>query len=167
MKPRINTNARLFERRGDAWISPKEQQRDFGRNLETENPDLDQYAETGFDLSRAGLSALDNFEEGRPGHETILRKAPPRPEYKDPPPIGKGRELTGQLRVTQILLKAKIRERAKNNANRLRIVKPDIVHCPHREFGCGFSAKAKNSHHITRHLAIPIGKKGYCKGRQK
>jgi hypothetical protein len=42
---------RVFETRGDPLVSPKEGQSDFGRNLETENPDYDRmFAETARDL---------------------------------------------------------------------------------------------------------------------
>lgn len=42
-KPRVSSNARLFEKRGDPWVSEREGQEKFGRNLNSENPDFDQY----------------------------------------------------------------------------------------------------------------------------
>jgi len=41
MAPRLKTNCSIFEERGDPWVSQREGLRDFGRILETENPDLD------------------------------------------------------------------------------------------------------------------------------
>jgi hypothetical protein len=42
-RPNISSNSRLFEKRGDPWVSEKEGQERFGRNLNSENPDFDQY----------------------------------------------------------------------------------------------------------------------------
>lgn len=41
LKPRMKTNALIFEKKGNPWVSQKEGEKLFGRNLETENPDLD------------------------------------------------------------------------------------------------------------------------------
>lgn len=43
MKKRYASNASLFAKRGDPWVSRKEGEKDFNRNLETENPDYDRY----------------------------------------------------------------------------------------------------------------------------
>lgn len=39
--PVMPSNSRIFARRGDPWVSQKEGRRDFGRFLESENPDYD------------------------------------------------------------------------------------------------------------------------------
>jgi hypothetical protein len=41
LQPRVSTSFGAFEKRGDPWINRREQERDFGRNLETENPERD------------------------------------------------------------------------------------------------------------------------------
>lgn len=41
--PRPGTMGRVFETRGDPLVSPKEGQKNYGRNLETENPDYDRF----------------------------------------------------------------------------------------------------------------------------
>lgn len=42
-KGKYSSNASIFARRGDPWVSRKEGERDFQRNLETENPDFDRF----------------------------------------------------------------------------------------------------------------------------
>lgn len=54
-----SSNSKIFARRGDPWVSGREGREKFGRNIETENPDLDQF--------------------------TRARKAEPKSEYIDPP----------------------------------------------------------------------------------
>jgi hypothetical protein len=54
-----SSNSKIFARRGDPWVSGREGREKFGRNLETENPDLDQF--------------------------TRARKAEPKPKYVEPP----------------------------------------------------------------------------------
>lgn len=39
----VKTCASLFERRGDPWVSPRSGREDFGRNLDTEDPDMDSF----------------------------------------------------------------------------------------------------------------------------
>lgn len=60
MKPKYSSNSGIFAKRGDPWVSEKQGQRDFGRNVETEDPDFD----------------AQNF----------ARKAQPKPQYVDPKP---------------------------------------------------------------------------------
>lgn len=43
MKPKYSSSARIFARRGDPWVSEREGREKFGRNIESENPDFDQY----------------------------------------------------------------------------------------------------------------------------
>lgn len=38
---KLRSNSSIFERRGDPWTSDKEGLRDYGRNLLTENADMD------------------------------------------------------------------------------------------------------------------------------
>jgi hypothetical protein len=59
-KPRYSSNSGIFAKRGDPWVSRREGEKGFGRNLETENPELDQF--------------------------TRARKAESRPKYVDPKP---------------------------------------------------------------------------------
>lgn len=43
MKPRLSSSASIFARKGNPWVSDKEGRKDFGRNLDTEEPELDQF----------------------------------------------------------------------------------------------------------------------------
>lgn len=61
-KSNYSSNSRIFARRGDPWISRREGESQFGRNLETEEPELDQFLRA--------------------------KKAPERPKYVDPPAPG-------------------------------------------------------------------------------
>lgn len=110
---KISSSSSLFAKRGNPWISPRDREqlaRDYKRNPETENPDLDQYDTDKYDLSFAGRDAFDRTEEGMPGHDKLLRKAPKRPVYIDPPPIGVARAADDlQLKAAQIMLKSKSR----------------------------------------------------------
>lgn len=141
-KNRFSTSMSIFESRGDPWISPRDREKDWKRS-EAENPDLDQYENT-FDLQFAGSAAFDSTEEGRPGHDKLLRKAPHRPIYKDPPPIGKGREQSLQLRVAQIRMKFKARRKPTQDA---RVSKSVYIYCP---FDCGVRAQSDAA--MTKHL---------------
>lgn len=42
-QPKMRSNSSIFERRGDPWVTDRNGREDFGRNLETENPEMDQY----------------------------------------------------------------------------------------------------------------------------
>jgi hypothetical protein len=63
---KISSSSRIFEKRGDPWLSDKEAVKDFERNPETENPEYD------FDHRFHLTEAFDGF-----AHPTI---APKRPE---------------------------------------------------------------------------------------
>jgi hypothetical protein len=60
VRARYSSNSSMFAKRGDPWVSRREGERLFGRNLETENPELDQF--------------------------TRARKAEPKPKFIDPKP---------------------------------------------------------------------------------
>ena len=63
--------SRAFESRGDPLVSPKEGQKDFGRNLETENPDMDRYfARLATDLLKPGQ--IDKTNEGKKRSNAFL-----------------------------------------------------------------------------------------------
>jgi hypothetical protein len=66
LKPRMSSSSTSFARRGDPWISDKEGLRDFGRNLDTENPDMDMF--------------------------TKARKAEPKSIFKDSPRVELGND---------------------------------------------------------------------------
>lgn len=40
---RMNSNASIFERRGDPWVTTRDAVKQYGRNPLTEDPDLDQF----------------------------------------------------------------------------------------------------------------------------
>lgn len=71
MRPRYTSNAGIFAKRGDPWVSQREGVKDFLRNPETENPEYD------FDhrFHHAG-SVM--------GKPTV---APKRVEHHDPRPV--------------------------------------------------------------------------------
>jgi hypothetical protein len=62
LKGRVSSNSDLFAKRGDPWVTRKQGENEFGRNLDSENPELDQF---------------------------FASFAVPKPEYKEPPPLGK------------------------------------------------------------------------------
>lgn len=66
MKPRYSSNSDIFRRRGNPWVSRREGENDFGRILETENPEMDQF--------------------------TRARKAEPKPPFVSPSPTAKPAE---------------------------------------------------------------------------
>jgi hypothetical protein len=39
--PKMGSNFKIFEDRGDPWVSPREGREKFGRNTNSENPDVD------------------------------------------------------------------------------------------------------------------------------
>lgn len=43
MKPTYASNASVFARRGNPWVSEREGREGYGRNLDTEDPDLDMF----------------------------------------------------------------------------------------------------------------------------
>lgn len=43
MAPKLSSNAHIFAKLGNPWISLREAIHDFGRNPVSENPDLDRY----------------------------------------------------------------------------------------------------------------------------
>lgn len=120
-------NAGVFNRRGDAWVSPKEQHKDFGRNIETENPDLDRHL--------------------------FAKKASPKPVYLskkksafDTGPSHQDYQRTAaqiNLRMQSQIRKAEIG----NQGIKLRVVETEEISCP---YGCGF--KSKDSRIVSAHL---------------
>jgi hypothetical protein len=71
MRPRYTSNAGIFEKRGDPWVSRREGERDYNRNLEIEDPEYD------FD---------HRFHEAG----NVIGKpvvAPRRQEHHDPKPV--------------------------------------------------------------------------------
>lgn len=88
MRPRLSSNSGIFAKRGDPWVSRKEGERDFNRNLETEDPEYD------FD---------HRFHEaGNVIGKPVVAQA--RPEYRDPPPDSAGQaERDAARRKTSIL----------------------------------------------------------------
>ncbi len=40
---KMSSSAGVFAKRGDPWVTEREGTKGFGRNLETENPDVDQF----------------------------------------------------------------------------------------------------------------------------
>lgn len=72
MTARYSSNARIFERKGNPWVSRKEGEKDFGRNVETEDPEYD------FDHR-----FHDTDRVGKP------RQALARPDYRDAIPAPK------------------------------------------------------------------------------
>lgn len=66
-RPRYSSNAGIFEKRGNPWVSRREGETKFGRNLETEDAEYD------FDHRYHQTETV-----GKP------RMAEPRPVYRDP-----------------------------------------------------------------------------------
>jgi hypothetical protein len=66
----FSSNSKIFARRGNPWVSRREGERDFGRNLETEDAEFD----------------FDNRFHSTPGTfgKPLIPK--PRQEYHDPKP---------------------------------------------------------------------------------
>jgi hypothetical protein len=40
---KMSSSSSVFEKKGNPWVTDKEGRKDYGRLLETENPDLDQF----------------------------------------------------------------------------------------------------------------------------
>ncbi len=70
-RPAMSSCAAVFEQRGDAWVSPRQGLEDFGRNLQTENPDLDQFTHA--------KKALPRFDRGP---ETPIQPHSETPSYQ-------------------------------------------------------------------------------------
>lgn len=45
--PKFTTSTQMFASRGDPWTTDKEGEKNYGRNLFTENPDLERYTAAG------------------------------------------------------------------------------------------------------------------------
>lgn len=67
---RLASNASIFERRGDPWVSDKDAVRDFGRHPLTEDPDMDQFTRASRsrppDESRAKSSIFGKATKPKP-----------------------------------------------------------------------------------------------------
>jgi hypothetical protein len=70
LRPRYASNSRIFERRGDPWVTSREGMRDYNRNPETEDAERDfdhRFHHTGEVFGKPGI-------------------AKPKEEYRDPRP---------------------------------------------------------------------------------
>lgn len=88
-KERYTSNAGVFAKRGDPWVTRREGEKAFGRNLDSENPDMD-----------AMLFA---------------KRAQPKVPYVDPPKPKKA-EASYTLRKTNIILRARRQASSVNTA---------------------------------------------------
>ncbi len=70
------TVAGVFERRGDPMVSPREGREKYGRNLETENPDMDRYFAEDRARERAANALL---RAGQVDKGNAFRKANAKP----------------------------------------------------------------------------------------
>jgi hypothetical protein len=101
----ISSTARIFERRGDPWVTPKEGVKDFARNLATEDVDRDAEAHklsSNHYLSRSERAAKD----------TMVRQV--KPEKAEPP------DKSFALAITQV----RMGYRAKERENTVNIHEP-------------------------------------------
>lgn len=71
LRPNYSTNSGIFEKRGDPWVSQREGVKDFQRNPETEDAELD------FDRRFHNVGGFGP------------KIAKPKPEYHDPMPEAK------------------------------------------------------------------------------
>lgn len=83
------TNSDLFAKRGDPWVTRREGERNFGRNVDSENPDYDQFA--------------------------FAKRASPKVPYVDPPKPEKQAASYTQ-RKTNIIMRARSQARSVNRA---------------------------------------------------
>lgn len=140
---RPSSMGRVFDNRGDPLVSPREGQRDFGRNLESENPDLDQY----FAARRVEILKPEQIEKGEG-----FRKSVAKDSY-DP-----------NRKAAQILMKMRrdLRELGpedvKEKTDKVSVTVK--VPCP---FGCSFRGTDKQ---VSHHLRIPFGQLGACRKRK-
>jgi hypothetical protein len=72
MKPKYHSNSDIFARRGNPWVSDREGREGYGRNVDTEDPDLDCFtrarmAEHPYTPTRTGLHADIAPTAARPG----------------------------------------------------------------------------------------------------
>lgn len=146
---RLSSVAGVFERRGDPLVSPRQGLQDFGRNLESENPDLDQYFAKRVDILRP-----EQIDTG----EAFRKSVSKTPDY-DP-----------KRKAAQIMLTMR---REMREAGKQRINVPDEkqtvdrkINCPMEDASgrCPFRGTDKQ---VSRHLRIPPGALGACskKGR--
>lgn len=71
MKPKYHSNSDIFARRGNPWVSDREGREGYGRNVQTEDPDLDCFTRAAtakpYVDTRSGLHADLTPTSSRPG----------------------------------------------------------------------------------------------------
>lgn len=72
MKPKYHSNSDIFARRGNPWVSDREGREGYGRNVDTEDPDLDCFtrakmADHPYQPTRSGLHADIAPTTAKPG----------------------------------------------------------------------------------------------------
>lgn len=136
--PVPSSSSRVFERRGDPLVTAREGREKFGRNVETENPDLDQYF-----ASRAELLRPEQIARGNEFRKSIARQ--PSPQFRAYQTLAKmNRELAKAERGTQECREPK---------------DAVFIYCPY----CAF--RAKDSRKVSAHLRLPKGHINACKGK--
>lgn len=137
---RLSSTAGVFERRGDPLVSPREGQEDFGRNLETENPDMDQY----FAARRVETLRPEQIDTGN-----AFRKSVTKPNVP-----------TARLRAAQVMQEM---HRAHRAAGKQVINIPEEKPTVKRKVKCPFCSLHATDKQISHHLRLPAGSIGACK----
>jgi hypothetical protein len=76
-RPRYASNSRVFEKRGDPWVTRREGVKDFARNIETEDADRDfdhRFHNTGFGPKEAAPHPEHKAPRPAPKEDDFLRR---------------------------------------------------------------------------------------------
>lgn len=103
MKPKYSTNSGVFAKRGDPWVSDRQGLEEFGRVLETEDPDFDA-------MVRA-------------------KKAVPKAPYVDPKPAPRVNDFQRQKTNAILAMRRNIRQ-AENNPVSIEAANRPFRPCP-------------------------------------
>lgn len=159
-KPNLSSSASSFAARGNPWVSRREGERDFGRQVEVENPDMDADRQrrkererlTGHVDYKTTMAAIMETEfstrvDGYQAPKARVKTGGWKPGGRKPGvDFVVEKKASDRQRLTNIALRMKRNMRVPD-AHTARVVEHATVSCPR---GCGFSNP--DSRIISRHL---------------
>lgn len=77
LRPKYSTNYGIFEKRGDPWVTQREAVKDFQRNLDTEDAELDfdyRFHDTGFGPKMATAKPVHHDPKPAPKEDDFERR---------------------------------------------------------------------------------------------